>query len=86
MQTQTNSRPRIKNDTVGTDGMKLLFKEYEGSTLVSFRNTCSLLIEESAGKRSTKDKFLAEIARATSKDTMLTKVTNYMMAGQGLGV
>ena len=46
MQTQTNSRPRIKNDTVGTDGMKLLFKEYEGSTLVSFRNTCSLLIEE----------------------------------------
>ena len=86
MQTQTNSRPRVKDDKVGDIGMNILFKEYQDSSLEAFRNTCNTLIEESSGKRSTKDKFLTEIYRATSKDTMLTKVTNYLLAGQGLGV
>ena len=86
MQTQTNSRPRVKNDTVGDGGMSLLFSEYQTSTLEQFRVTCNTLIEDSSGKRATKDKFLAEIARATSKDKMITKVTNYLLAGQGLGV
>jgi hypothetical protein len=87
MQTQSNSRARIKNDTVGNDGMQLLFQEYqEATSMESFRNTCSRLILDSSGKKSTKDRFLAEINRSTSREMMLTKVTNYMMAGQGLGV
>jgi hypothetical protein len=84
--TQTNSRARVKKDTVGEDGMKFLFSQYQTATLDGFRIICKGLIEESSGKRSTKDKFINEIERATSKDTMVTKVTNYLMAGQGLGV
>jgi hypothetical protein len=84
--TQTNSRARVKKDTVGEDGMKFLFSQYQTATLDGFRTICKGLIEESSGKRSTKDKFINEIERATSKDTMVTKVTNYLMAGQGLGV
>lgn len=84
--TQTSSRPRVKNDTVGTEGMKFLFEQYSTSTFEAFREMCKDTIEESTGKRATKDKFLFEIDRATSKDTMLKKVTNYLLAGQGLGV
>lgn len=84
--TQTSSRPRIKHDSIGEDGMKLLFEQYQTATFESFRILCKSAIEESTGKRATKDKFLFEIDRATSKDTMLKKVTNYLLAGQGLGV
>lgn len=84
--TQTNSRARVKNDTVGEDGMKFLFSQYETATLEGFRIICKNLIEESSGKRTTKDKFINELERATSKDYMVKKVTNYLMAGQGLGV
>jgi hypothetical protein len=84
--TQSNSRVRVKQDTVGEDGMKFLFSQYQTATLEGFRVTCKSLIEESSGKRTTKDIFIYELDRATSKDVMVTKVTNYLMAGQGLGV
>jgi hypothetical protein len=84
--TQSNSRARVRQDTVGEDGIKFLFSQYQAATLENFRVTCKSLIEESSGKRTTKDKFIYELDRATSKDVMVTKVTNYLMAGQGLGV
>ncbi len=84
--TQSNSRARVRQDTVGEDGLKFLFSQYQAATLEGFRVTCKSLIEESSGKRTTKDKFIYELDRATSKDVMVTKVTNYLMAGQGLGV
>jgi hypothetical protein len=84
--TQTNSRARVKQDTVGEDGMKFLFSQYRTATLEGFRVICKGLIEGSSGKRATKDKFVNELERATSKDVMVTRVTNYLMAGQGLGV
>ena len=86
--TQTNSRARVKQDMVGGEGMIFLFSQYQyqAATLEGFRVTCKSLIEESSGKRTTKDKFIYELDRATSKDVMVTKVTNYLMAGQGLGV
>jgi hypothetical protein len=86
MQTQKSSKPRIKNDTVGDDGLKLLFSEFEKQTLVGFKVLCTSMIEQSSGKRDTKEKFIREIEKATSKQVMLTKVTNYFLAGQGLGV
>ena len=84
--TQKNSKPRVKNDTVGEEGMKFLFSQYQSASLEGFRVICKNLINESSGKQTTKDKFVFEIDRATSKDCMLTKVTNYLLAGQGLGV
>lgn len=84
--TQTNSRSRVKNDTVGTDGMKQLFADYATQGVDEFRSTCRQVIESSTGKRSTKDTFLVELDKARSKDLMLKKVTNYLLAGQGLGV
>lgn len=84
--TQTNSRARVKHDTVGTDGMKQLFADYSVQGIDEFRQTCKQVIESSTGKRTTKDTFLVELDKARSKDFMLKKVTNYLLAGQGLGV
>lgn len=86
MQTQSNSRQRVKHDTIGKDGMKALFQRYETSDKENFRLYCKDVIEESTGRRETKDKFYQELDKAPSKDVMLQKVTNYLLAGQGLGV
>lgn len=84
--TQTNSRARVKHDSIGDDGMKQLFAEYSVQSLDEFRSTCKQVIESSTGKRVTKDTFITELDKARSKDIMLKKVTNYLLAGQGLGV
>ena len=86
MHTQTTSRKRIKEDTVGDTGISELYSSYEACTLEDFRNKCISLIQESSGKKSTKDKFVNEVTKATSKEAMLFKVNNYLLAGQGFGV
>ena len=86
MVTQTNSRARVRSDAVGDEGLKFLFSEYSESSLEGFRTTCQQLIEKSSGKSITKEKFYRELVKANSKSIMLSRVTNYLMAGQGLGV
>lgn len=86
MQTQSSSKARVKNDTVGDDGLKRLYEAYGYMGIEQFREFCTVTIESSSGKRETKDKFIREIDNAFSKDTMVRKVTNYLLAGQGLGV
>lgn len=86
MHTQTNSKVRVKKDTIGDDGMRFLYEKYATESLDSFRLLCKEAIERSTGKRETKDKFIRELEKATSNLTMLKKVTNYFLAGQGLGV
>ena len=84
--TQSSSKPRVKQDTVGNEGLTDLFQAYKDKQLEDFRTYCRDVIERSSGKRSTKDKFIQTISSSRSKNDMLTRVTNYLMAGQGLGV
>ena len=86
MHTQSSSKARVKNDTVGNDGLKQLYESYSNLSKEDFRVFCKDTIEKSTGKRETKDKFIRELDRALSKDVMVQKVTNYLLAGQGLGV
>lgn len=84
--TQSSSKPRVKNDVVGNEGLSELFQAYQDQQLEDFRTYCRNVIEQSAGKRTTKDKFIQVISSSRSKNDILTRVTNYLMAGQGLGV
>jgi uncharacterized glyoxalase superfamily metalloenzyme YdcJ len=84
--TQKNSRQRVKVDTVGSNSLEEMYRAYEGETLEDFRKRCITIIERSTGKNETKNTFINLLNRATSKDIMVTKVTNYVMAGLGLGV
>lgn len=84
--TQTNSRQRCKADLIGSNGLKELFKLYSEQGLLDFKVSCMRLIESSSGKRETKDKFISMIDNSSTKDRCLRTTTNYILAGQGLGV
>lgn len=86
MHTQTSSKTRVKKDTVGEAGLQILYSSYGKQTLIEFRSLCITLIEQSSGKRETKDKFIRVFENARSKDEMLRSASNYLLAGQGLGV
>jgi len=84
--TQTNSRPRVKEDGIGEQSMAELFVLFPAASLEMFREKCIDLIEKSNGKDSTKLRFKDELNRTQSKTTMMQKVTNYFLAGEGKGV
>lgn len=84
--TQNSSKQRCKVDTIGSDGMEKLFEAYSNEDINTFRNTCIGIIQKSSGKSDTKETFTSILLKATSKDFMVTKVSNYLLAGQGLGV
>lgn len=84
--TQSSSKPRVREDIIGDQGLTSLFAAFNSKPIDEFRTYCQGVIEQSAGKRATKDKFISIIRSSRSKNDMLTKVTNYLMAGQGLGV
>lgn len=84
--TQKNSRQRVKVDTVGNNGLEEMYNAYDKETLEDFRKRCITIIESSTGKKETKNTFISLLMKATSKDFMVTKVTNYVLAGLGLRV
>lgn len=84
--TQKTSKPRVKKDSIGAGGITMLFQLYERQDTDSFRASCAVCIEQSTGSRQTKDKFIRELNLTFSKDNMIRMVTNYLLAGQGLGV
>lgn len=86
MHTQQTSKARVKNDTIGDDKMVYINKAFMKSDLDEFRKVCIDAIQESSGKPATKLRFTDELNRAPNKAKMLFTVTNYFLAGQGLGV
>lgn len=84
--TQTSSKQRCKVDTIGSNGLETLFSDFENRTPESFRTLCIEFVNQSSGKKDTKYKFINLLEGTTSKDKMLTLTTNYILAGQGLGV
>ncbi len=84
--TQVSSNPRVKCDGIGEDVMKRLYELYESSGTEDYRTLCKDVINLSSGKVGTKDTFYRELDKAKSKQIMLTKVTNYFLAGEGKGV
>jgi len=84
--TQTNSRTRVKEDTIGEERMKTLNQVFTSASMDDFRQMCIEAIEASSGKPGTKLRFTDEMRRATSKAKMLFTVTNYFLAGEGKGV
>lgn len=84
--TQTNSRPRVKQDGIGEDTMKNLYAAYSTLDNNDFRVLCLEAIDKSYAKKATKDKFNTLITKCNNKATMLTSVTNFFLAGEGKGV
>ena len=86
LHTQQSSSPRLKNDTLGDQALKDLYKVYERDDFETFRLYAECVVQSGGGGQPTKDKIIAEFYRPTStKTTVLTKTQNFILAGMGLG-
>lgn len=86
METQSSSKARLKNDTIGNDGLKELYDAYGKLDVDRFRMYCIGMVQSGGGKQPLKDEFIKQLNMMSSKDRMLQKVNNFAFAGMGLGV
>lgn len=84
--TQTNSRARVKEDTIGEERMKTLNTVFTSASIEDFKSMCLEAVQASSGKSSTKVRTSDAINRCDSKTKMMFIVTNYFLAGEGRGV
>jgi hypothetical protein len=84
--TQSSSRARVKQDTIGSEMMMELYNAFSKEDLEVFRDRCFKIIEVSSAKPQTKSKFNVELNKSNSKKHMMVVVTNFFLAGEGKGV
>lgn len=86
MNTQSSSRARLKNDTIGDEGLKRLYEAYELLDAEAFRNYCIAVVKSGGGNEPTKQAIIQDLQMTGIKARMLTKTNNFIFAGQGFGV
>lgn len=85
--TQTNSKPRLKNDTLGDDALKELYKAYEEMSFDDFRAFAESIIMSGGGKEKRKLEIIQTMYWShASKAQVLKKAQDFILAGMGLGV
>lgn len=87
LNTQTSSKPRLQNDTLGNDALQALYKAYETMDFIEFKVYAEGVVMAGGGKASMKNEIVAAMNRPNVTKTMvLTKAQNFILAGMGLGV
>ena len=87
LNTQSSSKARLKNDTLGDDALSRLYGYYESSIpFGQFKQICEDMVQMGGGKQARKDEIISAIRQATSREVVVTKVQNFILAGMGLGV
>lgn len=85
--TQTSSKPRLQNDTLGEDALKRVYAFYESSIdLAQFKVICEDTVQMGGGNQKRKDEIIGAIRQAVKKETALKKTQDFILAGMGLGV
>lgn len=87
LKTQASSKPRLENDTLGNQALTDLYKVYEESSLEIFQAYAECVVQSGGGKQPMKDKIIADMNKPNAtKEQILTKAQNFILAGMGLGV
>jgi len=87
LKTQSSSKPRLKNETLGNDALTELYKAYEYMDLQNFRVFAEGVVMAGGGKQPRKLEIVASMYSPTvTKTQVLTKAQNFILAGLGLGV
>jgi len=84
--TQTSSKPRLKNDTLGEDTLKQLYVAYDYMMVCDFEKFCVNIVQSGGGNQHTKTKIIEAIRSTRNKSTILKKTQDFILAGMGLGV
>ena len=87
LKTQTSSKPRLQNDTLGNDALKELFDAFNIMNRDDFLIFTEGVIMAGGGKQPMKLAIISQMNKPTaSKEFILTKAQNFILAGMGLGV
>lgn len=84
--TQSSSKARLKNDTLGNDALSKLYTAFSTMSDVDFEALCVDTVQAGGGHQPTKDRIIESIRAARKKETKLKKAQDFILAGMGLGV
>ena len=84
--TQSSSKPRLKNDTLGNDSITRLYDAYVSMSDEMFEALCIATVQQGGGKQPMKDSIISAIQNTRSKSVKLKKAQDFILAGMGLGV
>lgn len=79
--------PKVKTDKFGDNMFTELYAKYAVLPIEEFRQYCVSLIEtHTVSKRKDKDVFIRSLQADRSKDKMVKRVSDIMLAGEGMAV
>lgn len=84
--TQSSSKPRLKNDTLGNDTLRILYEQYNTLNDTQFLDVCVDTIQRGGGNQARKDEIVRAIRQSNRKEVVLKKTQDFILAGMGLGV
>jgi len=87
--TQSNCRPRLKNDAFTNDDLTQLFADYADKSLgdPEFKQKCINIVNRGNGKNQFKKNELgAKITATKNRAVALKTAQDFILAGMGLGV
>ena len=84
--TQSSSKPRLKNDTLGENTLTQLYTAFREMSASDFENLCCEVVQSGGGHQPRKDEIIKSIKATNSKVTKLKKAQDFILAGMGLGV
>lgn len=85
LKTQSSSAPRLENDTLGNDALTALYNAYKDMNRDDFHIFAEGVVMAGGGKQPMK-LAICESMVGASKEKILTKAQNFILAGMGLGV
>lgn len=87
LKTQTSSKARLQNDTLGNDALTKLYEAYELMDFNDFRIFAEGVVMAGGGKQPRKLEIVNSMyAPLATKSQVLKKAQDFILAGMGLGV
>lgn len=86
LKTQSSSKARLKNDTLGNDALRQLYSDFESMNEDEFHRKCIEMVQSGGGHQPRKDEIVQDINNARTRLARLKKVQDFILAGMGLGV
>ena len=87
LKTQSSSKPRLKNDTLGDQALTDLYKAYEDLSFEDFRAYAEHIVQSGGGKAPRKQEIINSMySPIATKSQVLKKAQDFILAGMGLGV
>jgi hypothetical protein len=87
LKTQTSSKHRLQNDTLRNDALTDLYEAYRIMDRENIKIFAEGVIMAGGGKQPMKLAIIDQLNKPTaSKEFILTKAQNFILAGMGLGV